>query len=607
MSFRRILIIILGLNAVMLPAAAQNIYGGNPADEQMLEAGFSNPALNALVKDRLALAMTAHQTGVAGKFAAVRSGFITYNFPWIVRGLAVGGQFFHAGLYSQNDLRFSYGRRILANLALGGSFDIFSRSYDRSQFVMFDDRDPVFRDGTSKFGVSLGLGIHYKPSRNLYLGLTLEHLNQPNLALGSVPFRQPLLVSFGLKWHGRQVNGFSAVRPVRTDDAKNAAARTLQTTQAGVEIPFERAVVRAALDPATAQVEVEAPLIRSFFFNYRYGYPLSEINVASNGTHRFGFFVDLDRMPVLPPYPLMPSVPKMHAEVSALDAQPHGFVLVYASTDSVSKMRLFVHRSVESGIRPQNLTLLFPEDLGDLKASLQATKLKEINLLDVRDPTLRLQGLYSTRYRGSMEGIGLQLKDVNPPPKTEMLIFSGAERRAFALSNLITGDRLAVKTKIPLYAADRTPVSIDRISEMADMAEETQELLYPDRVVFHIVPVFRSFTGCRWWLEVRDSKETCVYAHTGSGLPPDSMDWDWREANGNIIAPGVYTYLLRTQDSQGLTDFSHRGGLKVTYQHRSVTIDITRTPHDADFKADKYIFVIGAHKAAPGPSLEPAQ
>ncbi|MCX6601772.1 MAG: type IX secretion system membrane protein PorP/SprF [bacterium] len=610
MNRMRLLITMFWLTAATLPAAAQNLYGGNPADADMLESGFSNPALNVLVKDRITLALTSHQNGVAGKFLAVRSGFITYNFPWIVRGLSVGAQFLQAGLYSQNEIRAAYGRRLLRDFAVGASVDLFNRSFDKTRFSTdFNRDDPVFRNGTSKFGLSLGVGLLAKVHRNLTLGLCIENVNKPNVAMGPTAFNYPMMLSLGLKWTGRRVSGWSTVQPVRMDgfsgsEVGTTASRTPQATQFGMEVPFERASVRAAMDASAATVEVEAPIVRSFYFNYRYAYPLSSINVASSGTHRFGFFADLDRMPVLPAYPMLPIVPPFHTEVSPLDANPRGFVLVYADTDSLSKMQLRVHRNVEDGIQLQNLALLFPEDLGDLKASLQPTRLKEINLLDVRDPTLHLQGLYSMRYLGAVEGIGLLLKDLKFPPATEFLAFAGAERRAIALCNLVTGDHKAVKSNVPLYAADKQPLSPEQLASVIGVADETQELLYPDRIVFHIVPVFRSFEGARWWLEVRDSKEICVYSRSEAGTPPDSLSWNWRDSQGRIIAPGVYTYMIRTENQRKVTDFSHRRGFKVTYQHRAVAIEVTRTPRPADFQGEKYIFVVGAHKSSRTGPLE---
>ncbi|MBU0509056.1 hypothetical protein KKH27_09510 [bacterium] len=395
------------------------------------------------------------------------------------------------------------------------------------------------------------------------------------------------------------MNGLSMLQPVRIDDLSGTTDRLPSAAQAGIQIPIERASIRASTDASNATVEAEAPVYGSIFVNYRYSYPVSALQIASSGTHRLGFFVDLDRMPVLSSYPLMPALPPVQVEIRPLPAVPRGFTVVRASTDSVSKMRMNIRRSIEEGIHPRHLALLFPEDLGNLRASMNPTRLTELDLLDVRDPTLRLEGLYTPGYRGAVEGIGLLMTQADVPPRAELLTFSGGERRANALVNVMTGDRIAVKAHVPLYEAEWHPMSLAELESVTSTAQEVQELLYPDHVTFYPAAVFRTLRGSQWWLEIRNAREEIVNSFYGRNELPDSLAWDWRDQNDSVIAPGIYTYLLRIVNGQGETDFSQRGQLRVSYEHRSLAIDVTRKPRIGDKEADRYVIIVGSHGTAP--------
>ncbi len=581
---------------------AQNLYEGNPADPYLLEAAFSNPALNAGIIDRAALAMTVHHVGVGGDMFALRSGIISYHMPWQVRGMAIGGQFFQAGLYSQTDFRLSYGRRVLPQLSLGANVDLFSRSFDKSRFFKFEEGDPVFANGYGKIAASFGVGAVVEPYQNLAIGLAFEHFNQPDLALGEDPFVQPLVFSLGIKWLMPSFNVSSSVNRLEVGDYSRLAARRAtddmaQETQLGAEIPIGRSWLRFNSDPTLVQVEAEVPLYRSLYVNYRYGYPLSDINLASIGSQRFGFLYDFNRLPRLSSLPSLPILPSMPSEAPMLNAAPHGQFFVYASTDSLNVIQRTVRRTIEPDVPEHTLAMLLPGDLDGASSSASPDDLQELDVMKVRDPAVRPKGLYSTRYRGALEGIGLQSRMPGSNVQSEVISFPGGERRANALANMMTGDRIAVPAKVPIYAAAQPAGRSNRMLKQDRAAEEVQELVVPNHAAFHIVPIFRSFEGSRWSLEVRSSKDAKVFEYSGTNQPPDSLTWNWRDPSGELVPSGSYYYRASVTDRTGNTAYSERGSFDVTHRHQSLTIDVTTKPKTGEVAADKYILIVGAEGA----------
>ncbi len=597
---KRILTIVICACALFTAglSRAQNLYEGNPANPYLLESAFSNPALNAFITNRAVLAMTAHQVGVGGSLLSIRSGVISYHLPWQMRGFAVGGQFFVAGLYSQSDFRVSYGKQIIPQLSAGANLDIFSRAFDKNRFFKFDDRDPVFANGYGKINASLGFGLLVEPYRTLSIGFSFEHANQPDLALGNDPFVQPLLFALGVRWRFPTFNVSSSINRLQMDDYSKSAANTAmsdmgQAAQYSAEVPFGRSWFRFAADPSNVQLEAEVPLYRYLYVNYRYGYPLTDINLASIGTQRFGFVYDFNRLPPLSPVPALPTLPRNQIELPEFKAVPRGQFFLYANADSVDVVQLRVHRSVEPGVPQQSLSILSPEDLGRYKKAPGTRGSRESDLLKVRDPVVRPKEFYSTKYRGALEGIGLQARRPESQVKAEIISYPGAERRANALANLLTGDQLALPSKVPIFTTNTVPGTSAQSEEIAKVADEMQHLITPEGVTFRAVPIFRSFIGCHWTLDVRNAREMPVFEFSGMNQPPDSLVWNWQDSQGNIVPPGNYHYQLRVTDSKGKVDYSDRGTLDVVHHHQSLSIDVTRKSKVGQVPADKYILIVG--------------
>jgi len=78
---------------------------------------------------------------------------------------------------------------------------------------------------------------------------------------------------------------------------------------------------------------------------------------------------------------------------------------------------------------------------------------------------------------------------------------------------------------------------------------------------FDIKPQAR--TGIKnWALDITDSKGMVVRRFTGKGVPPRSLMWDGKDAEGNVVTGGVFTtYQLRTIDKNGVQIVSTEPGV----------------------------------------------
>ena len=590
-------------------AQVVNLYRGNPADLEALEVTFANPAMNAFLQDRLTLALSTHQVGVAGDLFGIRSGLLTYHLPWKLRGVGVGLQSLQAGMYSQNDFRLSYGWKLAEYLAVGANVDFFERSFDRSKFYLFDENDPVFENGTSKWNQSFGVGFSMLPTQWMNFSMSVEHLNEPDISFGSGIIRQPISFSTGFKFYLGNVNLVSSLTSLNSSDVTAVGASKVGDQLSdrmlyGAELPIENlGLFRFSFGHRAMQFEAETYLYKNWYFNYRYEYPLTEINLASSGTHRFGFLLDLHRLPKLPEPQPLPRIPGVHAAPVRLRpaAKPQGAVFIVADRELVEVQRRRVSRRVDETIDQNRLVTLFPEDLGDIKG-LREDSFTKLDLLkmDVSDPTVRPQGIYSPNYYGVLEGIGFRLQNTSIP--AELFAYSGAERRANALLNVITGGRTAVRKNVPVYVPGQSPLTLVNVSDLLKLNEEYQTVTKPEATTFHIFPAYQENYFAPWRLEIRNSQNEIVFMTEGEGELPAKLNWDWTLRDGQLAPPGHYYYTFAYQNNDREIVYTSRGTLRIIHHNRAYAIDITPNAPLTKMDADRYILILGGDK-----SLTPQQ
>ncbi len=71
------------------------------------------------------------------------------------------------------------------------------------------------------------------------------------------------------------------------------------------------------------------------------------------------------------------------------------------------------------------------------------------------------------------------------------------------------------------------------------------------QATFELKPMARTDIK-NWSLEITDPKGNILRTYSGKGVPPREIAWDGKDANGNVVAGGIFAnYNLRTVDTRG--------------------------------------------------------
>ncbi len=71
------------------------------------------------------------------------------------------------------------------------------------------------------------------------------------------------------------------------------------------------------------------------------------------------------------------------------------------------------------------------------------------------------------------------------------------------------------------------------------------------QATFELKPMARTDIK-NWTLEITDPKGNILRSYSGKGVPPREIAWDGKDANGNVVAGGIFAnYNLRTVDTRG--------------------------------------------------------
>lgn len=97
-----------------------------------------------------------------------------------------------SGLYSEKEILFSYGMRVIPKLGVGLTMKSLSHGYGSDVYTenAIDNTgsssgvaDPVFTEGKETSKLSTDLGIFYRPDRKYNIGFVIQNLNSPDLTL----------------------------------------------------------------------------------------------------------------------------------------------------------------------------------------------------------------------------------------------------------------------------------------------------------------------------------------------------------------------------------------------------------------------------------------
>ncbi|MFB0528251.1 MAG: tetratricopeptide repeat protein [bacterium] len=129
--------------------------------------------------------------------------FIGYAHPLEKLG-GIGVGWLHLGLkgfYREDTFIFSYGNKLFSSLSAGLNLKLLYKQYDNNQYTK---SDPLFQEkGYSKIGFSSDLGLLYNLTTNIFSGLSITDIIQPNTNLANKSDKLPLGVRMGIAYRDK--------------------------------------------------------------------------------------------------------------------------------------------------------------------------------------------------------------------------------------------------------------------------------------------------------------------------------------------------------------------------------------------------------------------
>jgi len=210
--------------------------------------------------------------------------FIGYAHPLEkLGGIGVGWLSLVLGsLYREDTFILSYGNRLYGSLSAGLTFKLLSKRYSSNEYTK---SDPLFQEkGYSRMEFSGDLGLLYNPAANIFSGLSITDIVQPNMSLGDGRDKLPLGVKIGIAYRDK-INLINlALDGVYKDGDFNISA--------GAEkwFPGKSVGARGGIDVGSSGFKSfslgGSCQVSLFEIDYAFIYPLSGLR-GTYGSHRF--------------------------------------------------------------------------------------------------------------------------------------------------------------------------------------------------------------------------------------------------------------------------------------------------------------------------------
>jgi len=214
--------------------------------------------------------------------AGLRNGVAAVMYPQRTLGsFSLAGQYFTSPIYRTGNLSLGYGREIFNHLlSLGFTIGLNFISYAEDNFKLRELDDPVFHQGNSRAALDVGMSLLLRPFDPLYIGVGIQHLNQPDISLAADRIRLPM------QYHCGMLLQLPKVRP----SISLCFDEDIFDFQLGLERWFfdQRVMMRASYYryDVGASAAFLIPLHQhGLRFEYEYRYPLSELSQISNASH----------------------------------------------------------------------------------------------------------------------------------------------------------------------------------------------------------------------------------------------------------------------------------------------------------------------------------
>ncbi len=335
---------LLTFAAALLPSLAlraQTLITPNPADMLDARLNLANPAAVPFQDPLFTAGLQALHLGVGENTFSFRNNFFGLttrdrtlfgqkNFGW-----GIQGQVLNTPVMNDLALNAIASTKIGERVSAGVSIGVLNRSF--SNFEGADLNDPLLQQTSEWALFNLGAGIFVNVNRYLKLGASANNINRPNIA-----FQENSEVRLERYLSAGAVVGFSQFAAGLSFFHENEELSSQIFLQA---LSLERGYLKVGYSAEAMAFEGQLHVISGVSVNYRYNYPINDLNLASDGSHELGLIFNFKKraLPYEPEW-VQTNVPLPPA-ISLADA-----FTVRSSVDTVAIVDTHIFREIDAQI-----------------------------------------------------------------------------------------------------------------------------------------------------------------------------------------------------------------------------------------------------------------
>ncbi len=520
----------------------------NPVDPTDLWITTVNPAAVSFQHSQMALGLEVLHAGfVPGQVFGLHESRLNLSLPyWLPLELATGLDLrvFNAAIYREVEANWLLSRKVYGPLALGVRLGLENRAFDASEFNLVDPNDPLLAPGRARrLTPNLGLGLYWQHER-WALGAAVNHLDQPNIASAGMA-RLPREFSAALSY---RIGNFAPSLVWNSSGANSLFGINLSASLArlvGMRTGFE--------EGGPFRVESQFRFSRDSQIAYAVNFPTAAVSGASAGTHQLAFGHIFGREPDLGP----PVLSMSSTRLQIIESR--------------------VRRTVDAGLAPARLQDLpgLSQDFVDARQRLGNVVVVPIGDHNQPAPaaevaaSYRVLGRHVALLRQSNPGLPLALRVPQNDSETARL----ARRLLAAEAGVDPGGILIG------YQSHISPPSLAGFKAGGTTVEQAAPSLTPGTVTFAIDVPGRRRLAKEWQLAILSATQQPVRVFSGRGRLPETIEWDWRDADGRLVPPGAYEAVLQVRSAHD-KPYSSQTRFQVLLIRREIKLHFRKPPEE---------------------------
>jgi hypothetical protein len=579
---------LLGLST----ARAQNLIIANPADRADARANLVNPALAVWQDPIFTLGSKVLHYGVSDGGLDLRNSYFSLTTSnrsfgkFDLLGYGVQGQVLQTPLYNAVSINALVGKKVHEKIAVALNLGFMNRSFDRSEFRVEVENDPLFNRLSKWVFPDLGLGIVAVPNRYVTLAFSASHLTSPDIGVGSSKVRMPLSFNAGAVVG---MGHFRALIGVARDEHETLPAIAFESFRPDLGL------LRLGFGREAATFEGLVYVMNGVSLSYRYNLPVNELRLASGGSHELGLVFNFKKNRSL--YEAEWLEPEL-ARRPVIN--PATAFVVESVFDTLFYVDKLIRRTIGAGIDSAALASL-PNDLFFSQDSLEPDlpKIGARRLLNAIEATENAAKKYELPT--DREALIYAMKKDHTPRYLEFLQKVGAQMHApdFRTRIVIPRDRkrayLLVKY-LSLFGelTDRVEIAVRDSARTAEAGKLGGRKLPPEFFYRNILTPADTFkfelnikedlpwAPVSWKFIVEDANGKEIHSTAGGKQWLRYYVWDWKlPEREQVPLPGTYYYYLRWWSGDGQVYTAPKKPLIVSRDNRRISIEISR---DKEFK-----------------------